>query len=68
MKGLRHIQIRENSVRKSVQDNFIQVKHIKGKLNLSDMFTKEVKDTLHFLIIRDVVLTDRQTARLGLIT
>ena len=67
-KGLRHIQIRENAVRESVQSNFIQVEHIKGKLNLSDMFTKEDKDTLHFLTIRDVVLSDRQTARLGLIT
>ena len=67
-KGLRHLQIRENAVRESVQNNFISVEHIPGKLNLSDMFTKEDKDTLHFLTIRDVVLTDRQTARLGLET
>lgn len=61
-KGLRHIQIRENAVRESVQDNFIKADHMKGKLNLSDMFTKEDKDTIHFLTIRDVVLSDRQTA------
>ena len=67
-KGLRHIQIRENAVRESVQSNFIKVEHIPGKLNLSDMFTKEDKDTLHFLTIRDVVLTDRETARSGLDT
>ena len=67
-KGLRHIQIRENAVCESVQNNFIRVEHIAGKLNLSDMFTKEDKDTLHFLTIRDVVLTDRQNARLGIIT
>ena len=67
-KGLRHIQIRENAVRESVQSDFITVEHIQGKLNLADMFTKEDKDTVHFLTIRDVVLTDRQTARLGLET
>ncbi len=58
-KGLRHIQIRENAVRESVQRNFIQVKHIEGKTNLSDMFTKEEKDPAHFLTIRDFVLTDK---------
>ena len=67
-KGLRHIQIRENAVRESVQSNFITVEHIAGKLNLSDMFTKEDKDTVYFLTIRDVVLTDRETARSGLDT
>ena len=58
-KGLRHLQIRENAVRESVQSGFITVKHIAGKVNLSDMFTKEDKDTAHFLSIRDLVLTDR---------
>ncbi len=58
-KGLRHIQIRENAVRESVQRNFIQVKHIEGKTNLSDMFTKEDKDPAHFIKIRDFVLTDK---------
>jgi deoxyuridine 5'-triphosphate nucleotidohydrolase len=59
-KGLRHIQIRENSVREAYHDNFIDIHHIAGKLNLSDMFTKEEKDVQHFLTIRDVVLSDRR--------
>jgi hypothetical protein len=59
-KGLRHIQIRENSVREAYHDKFINIHHIPGKLNLSDMFTKEEKDVQHFLTIRDVVLSDRK--------
>jgi deoxyuridine 5'-triphosphate nucleotidohydrolase len=58
-KGLRHVQIRENAVRESVQNNFIEVKHIPGRLNLSDMFTKEDKDSSHFITIRDLVLADK---------
>ena len=58
-KGLRHIQIRENSIRESIHKSFISVKHIPGKLNLSDMFTKEDKHPQHFIAIRDVVMTDK---------
>jgi hypothetical protein len=58
-KGLQHVQICENAVRESVQNNFIEVKHIAGKLNLSDMFTKEDKDASHFITIRDLVLADK---------
>jgi hypothetical protein len=58
-KGLRHIQIQENSVREAYHDKFIDIHHIPGKLNLSDMFTKEEKNVQHFLTIRDIVLSDR---------
>jgi hypothetical protein len=58
-KGLRHIQIRENAVRESYQSGFLEVAHISGKKNLSDMFTKEDKDTAHFLEICNIVMTDR---------
>ena len=50
-KGLRHIQIRENAVRESVQSGHIEVKHIAGILNISDIFTKEDKDTQHYQLI-----------------
>jgi len=43
-KGLRHIQIRENAVREAVQRGDITV-----ELNLADLFTKEDKDTNHFI-------------------
>ena len=47
-KGLRYIQIRENAVRENVQANVITVNHIGGKLNPSDIFTKEDRDVDHF--------------------
>jgi deoxyuridine 5'-triphosphate nucleotidohydrolase len=57
-KGLRHLQMRENAVRESVQNGFIETRHCQGKYNLSDMFTKEDKDTLHFIEIRDHIMAD----------
>ena len=49
-KGLRHITIRENAIRESIDTKFIEVLHIDGKTNVSDMFTNETKDVLvgHF--------------------
>ena len=54
-KGLRHLQMRENAVREKQQDGFCVIKHIKGSTNLSDMFTKEDKNTAHYIDIRDAV-------------
>jgi hypothetical protein len=44
-------------IRENIASNFIQVYHVDGKLNLADIFTKEMKDievllciiTLNFL-------------------
>ena len=47
-KGLRYIQIRENAVRENVQAKVVDVQHIGGKLNPSDIFTKEDRDINHF--------------------
>lgn len=55
-KGLRHIQIRENSSRELQRDGFCLIKHIAGKLNLSDLFTKEEKDVHHFISIRNAIM------------
>jgi hypothetical protein len=57
-KGLRHITIQDSAVCESVQNEFIDIKHVAGKVNLSDMFTKEEKNAEHFIVIRDFVLTD----------
>ncbi len=62
-KGLRHIQMRENAVRESVQRKEVHISHIAGKLNISDMFTKEDKDVNHFTTIRDVVLEPLPSAK-----
>jgi hypothetical protein len=57
-KGLRHIQIRENAIRESVINKFVDVRHCEGKRNLSDMFTKEDRDAAHYIIIRDYIMCD----------
>eukprot|EP00957_Ditylum_brightwellii_P085662 6516439-Ditylum_brightwellii.AAC.1 len=56
-KGLRHIQIRENAVRESAKNNTIEIQHIAGDINLSDLFAKEDKNTSHFLQLHDILLT-----------
>jgi hypothetical protein len=56
-KGLRHVQIRENAIRESVQNGFVCIKHIAGKINMSDLFTKEDKDDTHFIDICDHLLS-----------
>ncbi len=58
-KGLRHIQMRENHVRENITNGFISVHHIDGKLNLADIFTKEMKDTSHFVELRDLFMCHR---------
>lgn len=65
-KGLRHIQMRENSTReqqlrgfctvKHLPGGFCTVKHLPGDNNLSDMFTKEDKHVAHFIGIRDAAV------------
>ena len=52
------MQIRENLVRENVANKFITVKHCEGKLNIADLFTKEDRDTAHFLSIRDILVQD----------
>ena len=56
-KGLRHLQIRENAVRESISNKFLRLKHIEGKVNLADLFTKEDRDTKHFITIRDLIMS-----------
>jgi hypothetical protein len=56
-KGLRHIQMRENAIREQIQLGTITVKHIGRKHNLADPFTEEEKDTQHFIICRDLLVS-----------
>ena len=46
-KVLRHIKMRNNAACKAVQTNFAHVKNVSGKINLSDILTKEDKDRVH---------------------
>ena len=52
-KGLRHMEQRENYVRELIQDGAVCVKHVAGKCNPSDIFTKEMRDSAHFRRLRD---------------
>jgi hypothetical protein len=60
-KGLRHIQMHENRIRENIASKFIRVCHIDGKINLVDIFTKEMKDTAHFLEIHDLFMCSSLT-------
>ena len=52
-KGNRHIENKENSTREWVADSTISVSHISGKYNISDIFTKEMRDGANFRRLRD---------------
>lgn len=61
-KGLRHVQMRENRVRENVSNNFVSICHVDGKVNLADLFTKEMKDVTHFVTLRSMMMKPRITA------
>jgi len=48
-KGLGHIQMKENHVQENISSKFAIISHVDGKVNLADIFTKEIKDTTHFV-------------------
>jgi hypothetical protein len=48
-----HIELCKNSVCKWVQDKNISVKHVAGKTNPADIFTKEMRIGAHFRHLRD---------------
>ena len=52
-KAARHIELRKNLVREWVQDKSLTVKHVSGKVNPSDIFTKEMCESTHFRHLRD---------------
>ena len=52
-KGNRHIEHKETATRKWVADGTIAVSHVSGKCNLSDIFTKEMRDGANFRRLRD---------------
>jgi hypothetical protein len=58
-KGLRHIQIKENRIRENILSTFVNIVHIAGKLNIADIFTKEMKDVAHFVELRDLFMQPR---------
>ena len=53
-KGLRYLQIRENAVREN--KDWLDIKHVQGKINPSDIFSKEDKDPAHFIKMRNTIV------------
>ncbi|KAL7523301.1 hypothetical protein ACHAWF_000464 [Thalassiosira exigua] len=53
MKKTCHMENRENTVREWVQDGSVYVRHVAGRCNQADIFTKEMKDAAHFRRLRD---------------
>ena len=52
-KKMRWIDLRENLVCENIQNKIIDVTHIPGKINLSDIFAKEFRDTSRYLNLQD---------------
>ena len=63
MKGLRHLNIRDCAVRDSVLAEEVTIHHIQGIINPADIFTKEMKDGLHFRTLRDSFMMSRESFR-----
>jgi len=51
--------MRENHVQENIANEFVLIEHIAGKRNLADLFTKEMKDTSHFIELRDLMVRPR---------
>ena len=52
-KGMRHINLRDCAVRDSIQAKEVDIRHIPGDINPSDIFTKELRDATRFRELRD---------------
>jgi hypothetical protein len=61
-KKLRHINMRELSVRLYQRLGYVNVRHIPGKRNVADIFTKEIKDPAHFRSMAFTLTTPRLLA------
>jgi len=55
-KGMRHLNIRENAVRKAQLMQEVFISHISGTCNPADIFTKEFKSDCTFRSLRDLLL------------
>jgi hypothetical protein len=47
-KAMHHIELSKNSVCEWIQDQTISIHHILGKMNPANIFTKEMRNGVHF--------------------
>jgi len=48
--------MQENCVRENVAMQFVTICRVDGKKNIADIFTKEMKDTTHFVELRNLFM------------
>jgi hypothetical protein len=48
--------MKENHIRENIANNFFTRCHVYGKVNMADIFTKEMKDTSHFVELHDLMM------------
>ena len=58
-RNLRHVNMRNLLVRLHQRLGNITIHHIEGKLNVADLFTKEMKDSAHYLEMVEMVTSPR---------
>jgi hypothetical protein len=58
-KRMRHINIREIAVLDAQEAKEVKYFHVPGKVNPSDLFTKEIKDKEHFRQLRSLMVLPR---------
>eukprot|EP00804_Cyclotella_cryptica_P008738 CCRYP_018465-RC/>CCRYP_018465-RC protein AED:0.27 eAED:0.26 QI:0/-1/0/1/-1/0/1/0/969 len=58
-KGTKHMNLRENYVREAHHLGLVDIRHIPGVINASDLFTKELRDAAHFRRCRDTMMVSR---------
>ena len=54
-KGLQYIQIREYDTKENI--HLFDIQHVAGKVNIADIFSKEVKDQQQFVNMHDIIVT-----------
>ncbi len=65
-KGNRHIEHKENATQEWVADGSIAVSHVSTKCNISDIFTKEMRDGTNFRRLRDSFMSRASTFLKGI--
>ena len=55
-KGIKHLNLCKNKIRKAQADEQVLVNHILGQLNSSDLLTKELKDAELYRQLGDTVM------------
>jgi hypothetical protein len=51
--------MKENHVHENISSQFVSIQHIDGQINIADIFTKEMKDTGHFVTLRNLFMCPR---------